>query len=105
MTDQDDPPAGGTPAIEELPPIEIPGHRSSGLGSDDHPMRIMTRRAAGLTSGGWNAEARENVSSYFDQLADAVVLVLSRATYAGRRWTTSPTATVRRSPSSVSTTS
>jgi Methyltransferase domain len=64
-----DPPASGAPALEELPPIEIPGHRSSGLGSDDHPMRIMTRRAAGLTGGGWNAEAREDVSSYFDRLA------------------------------------
>ena len=63
------PPTGATPALEELPPIEIPGHRSSGLGSDDHPMRIMTRRAAGLTGGGWDAEGREKVSSYFDQLA------------------------------------
>jgi hypothetical protein len=26
--------------IEELPAVEIPGHRASGLGSDDHPMRI-----------------------------------------------------------------
>jgi ubiquinone/menaquinone biosynthesis C-methylase UbiE len=32
-------------------------------------MRIMTRRAAGLTGGGWDAQAREKVSSYFDQLA------------------------------------
>jgi hypothetical protein len=63
------PPAGTGPGLSELPPIEIPGHRSSGLGSDDHPMRIMTRSAAGLTGGGWDAQARGQVSSYFDQLA------------------------------------
>jgi hypothetical protein len=44
--------------IQELPAVEIPGHRASGLGSDDHPMRVMTRRAAGLVPGGWDAEAR-----------------------------------------------
>ena len=34
--------------LTELPAIEIPGHTSSGLGSDTHPMRVMTRRAAGF---------------------------------------------------------
>ena len=63
------PPAGAGPGLKELPPIAIPDHRSSGLGSDDHPMRIMTRCAAGLTGHGWDAQAREKVSSYFDQLA------------------------------------
>jgi SAM-dependent methyltransferase len=63
------PPAGAGPGLKELPPIAIPDHRSSGLGSDDHPMRIMTRRAAGLTGHGWDGQAREKVSSYFDQLA------------------------------------
>ncbi len=55
--------------IEELPPVEIPGHRASGLGSDDHPMRIMTRRAAGLAPGGWDAEARGQVETVFDELS------------------------------------
>jgi Methyltransferase domain len=55
--------------IDELPPVEIPGHRASGLGSDDHPMRIMTRRAAGLAPGGWDAEARGRVETTFDELS------------------------------------
>ncbi len=55
--------------IEELPAVEIPGHRASGLGSDDHPMRIMTRRAAGLAPGGWDAEARGRVETLFDELS------------------------------------
>ncbi|MGH9230683.1 MAG: class I SAM-dependent methyltransferase [Acidimicrobiales bacterium] len=55
--------------IEELPAVEIPGHRASGLGSDDHPMRIMTRRAAGLIPGGWDAEARGRVEVLFDELS------------------------------------
>jgi hypothetical protein len=55
--------------LTELPAIEIEGHRSSGLGTDDHPMRIMTRRAAGLHPGGWDDEARAQVASYFDGLA------------------------------------
>jgi SAM-dependent methyltransferase len=55
--------------IDELPPVEIPGHRASGLGSDDHPMRIMTRRAAGLAAGGWDAEARGRVETIFDELS------------------------------------
>ena len=38
--------------VESLPPIEIPGHVSSGLGNEHHPMRIMTRRTAGLDSDG-----------------------------------------------------
>jgi SAM-dependent methyltransferase len=55
--------------IEELPGVEIPGHRASGLGSDDHPMRIMTRRAAGLAPGGWDAAARVQVETLFDELS------------------------------------
>jgi SAM-dependent methyltransferase len=55
--------------IEELPAVEIPGHRPSGFGSDDHPMRIMTRRAAGLAPGGWDADARGQVETLFDELS------------------------------------
>ena len=55
--------------LTELPAIDIPGHVSSGLGSPDHPMRIMTRRAAGLHPGGWDDEARAEVAAFFDGLA------------------------------------
>jgi SAM-dependent methyltransferase len=55
--------------LTELPAIEIPGHTSSGLGSPDHPMRIMTRRAAGLTGEPWDDQARLEVATFFDALA------------------------------------
>jgi ubiquinone/menaquinone biosynthesis C-methylase UbiE len=42
---------------------------SSGLGSPDHPMRIVTRKAAGLAPGGWTPETRSLVSNVFDSLA------------------------------------
>lgn len=58
---------GGT--LQELEPVSVPGHEASGLGSDDHPMRIMTRRAAGLHPGGWDEAARAEVAAYFDDLA------------------------------------
>jgi SAM-dependent methyltransferase len=56
--------------LTELPPIEIPGHVPSGMGDDDHPMRIMTRRAAGLHPDPWDQAAREEVATYFDGMAD-----------------------------------
>lgn len=56
-------------SLEVLPPVDIAGHRPSGLGSPDHPMRIMTRRAAGLHPGGWNDGARAEVAAFFDVLA------------------------------------
>ena len=55
--------------LAQLPAIEIPGHTSSGLGSPDHPMRIMTRRAAGLTGEPWDDQARSEVARFFDALA------------------------------------
>jgi len=55
--------------LTELPGAEIAGHRSSGLGSDEHPMRIMTRRAAGLHPGAWDRAARAEVAAFFDGLA------------------------------------
>ena len=39
------------------------------MGTPDHPMRIATRRAAGLDAGGWTAELREQVADFFDGLA------------------------------------
>ena len=56
-------------AIQHLPPVAIEGHRSSGAGGPDHPMRIATRRAAGLDAGGWTGELRHQVEGYFDGLA------------------------------------
>jgi SAM-dependent methyltransferase len=57
-------------AIRQLPPVAIGGHRSSGMGTPDHPMRIATRRAAGLDAGGWTAELRDQVENFFDDLAN-----------------------------------
>src|SRR4051812_23081532 len=56
-------------AIQHLPPIVIEGHRSSGAGGPDHPMRTVTRRAAGLEPGGWTGKLRQEVERYFDDLA------------------------------------
>ncbi|MGQ0433072.1 MAG: class I SAM-dependent methyltransferase [Microthrixaceae bacterium] len=55
--------------LTELPSIEIPGHEPAGFGSDEHPMRIMTRRAAGLHPAGWDDDARAEVATFFDDLA------------------------------------
>jgi hypothetical protein len=52
-----------------LPAIAIEGHTSSGLGSDEHPMRIMTRRAAGRLEPAWDDDARSEVAAFFDDLA------------------------------------
>jgi SAM-dependent methyltransferase len=56
-------------SLSELPAVPIEGHQPSGLGSDDHPMRIMTRRAAGLLEPPWDDQARFEVATYFDALA------------------------------------
>lgn len=55
--------------IEELPAVEIAGHRSGGLGGPDHPMRKVTRQAAGLDDGGWTPGTRSMVEGAFDMLA------------------------------------
>ena len=55
--------------ISVLPPVDIPGHFPSGLGGPDHPMRHVTRQAAGLAPGGWDAQTRAHVSQLFDMLA------------------------------------
>jgi hypothetical protein len=56
-------------SLTELPAISIEGHKSSGLGSPDHPMRIMTRRAAGLLEPPWDDQARSEVATFFDGMA------------------------------------
>lgn len=56
-------------AIQYLPPVAIEGHQSSGSGGPDHPMRIATRRAAGLDPGGWTPELRKEVAAFFDTLS------------------------------------
>lgn len=55
--------------IQYLPPVAIDGHQSSGAGGPDHPMRVATRRAAGLDAGGWTGELRGQVAGFFDGLA------------------------------------
>lgn len=56
-------------AIRYLPPVAIEGHQPSGAGTPDHPMRIATRRAAGLDAGGWTPELRKEVGAFFDTLS------------------------------------
>ena len=55
--------------LHPLPTLEIEGHQPSVQGGDVHPMRTMTRRAAGLEGQPWDAEARAVVAAYFDDLA------------------------------------
>lgn len=55
--------------IETLPSRDVPGHEPSGIGNSSHPMRIMTRRVAGLERGSWDREAEALVTRTFDTLA------------------------------------
>ena len=55
--------------IEQLPPLELDGHQPSNPQGADHPMRVMTRRAAGLIGPPWDADARREVADLFDSLA------------------------------------
>ncbi|MEZ5238709.1 MAG: class I SAM-dependent methyltransferase [Microthrixaceae bacterium] len=55
---------------ETLEALELPGHRPSAPGTGaDHPMRTMTRRAAGLLDPPWDREAASEVAALFDSLA------------------------------------
>lgn len=56
-------------SIEHLPHLDIAGHAPSVPDGADHPMRVMTRRAAGLEGPPWDADARRQVGALFDQLA------------------------------------
>jgi SAM-dependent methyltransferase len=55
--------------LSALPEKDIPGHQPSVAGGATHPMRTMTRRAAGLEGAPWDDEARATVAAYFDELA------------------------------------
>ncbi len=55
--------------IKQLPPVTIEGHQLTSTGTPDHPMRIATRRAAGLDQGGWTDALAGDVANYFDELA------------------------------------
>lgn len=55
--------------VRHLPAITIEG-QAPGQGTPDHPMRIVTRRAAGLEAGGWTDEVRRDVAKYFDDMAE-----------------------------------
>lgn len=57
-------------AVTTLSPLSLPGHQPSAPNSDDeHPMRVMTRRAAGLQDPPWDSGAAEQVAGLFDSLA------------------------------------
>lgn len=58
-----------TGSIEYLPAVDIAGHQPSVGAGADHPMRIITRRAAGLEDPPWDAQARDDVAALFDELA------------------------------------
>ncbi len=49
--------------------MPIPGHQASVSADASHPMRIITRRAAGLEGAGWDDAARAAVEATFDELA------------------------------------
>ncbi len=55
--------------LTELPARTVDGHRPTSTGNDDHPMRRMTRRAAGLADPPWGPDAVEEVQALFDSLA------------------------------------
>jgi SAM-dependent methyltransferase len=55
--------------IDRLPDLQIPGHAPSQPNGADHPMRTMTRRAAGLEGPPWDSAARAEVAALFDELA------------------------------------
>lgn len=55
--------------IQYLPRVAIEGHQSSGAGGPDHPMRVATRRAAGLDAGGWTPQLRKEVADFFDAIS------------------------------------
>ncbi|HVX16783.1 MAG TPA: class I SAM-dependent methyltransferase [Acidimicrobiales bacterium] len=47
----------------------IAGHAAQHRQGDDHPMRRVTRRAAGVEAGGWDDGARDEVRHLFGALA------------------------------------
>jgi ubiquinone/menaquinone biosynthesis C-methylase UbiE len=57
-------------SVRYLPAVPIEGHVLSSPGSPEHPMRVATRRAAGLDEGGWKGELRDEVRAYFDAMAE-----------------------------------
>ena len=57
------------PRVVALPAVAIDGHLPSTDANADHPMRVMTRRAAGLGGAPWDAEAAALVAGLFDALA------------------------------------
>lgn len=55
--------------VEWLPDRTLEGHEPSNPLGADHPMRAVTRRAAGLEGPPWDADARTEVARLFDELA------------------------------------
>ncbi len=52
-----------------MPAVTIAADQLTSSGSPEHPMRLATRRAAGLDTGGWADDLRNDVRTYFDGLA------------------------------------
>jgi hypothetical protein len=59
----------GEVSIQHLPAVTIAADQLTSTGSPEHPMRLATRRAAGLDTGGWADDLRDDVRTYFDGLA------------------------------------
>lgn len=57
------------PRVVALPAVPIDGHLPSTDANADHPMRVMTRRAAGLQGDPWDGDAAALVAGLFDALA------------------------------------
>ena len=57
-------------AVSTLAPLDLPGHTPSVPGAnDEHPMRVMTRRAAGIEGPPWGPDAAEETAGLFNSLA------------------------------------
>lgn len=56
-------------AVQILPARAVEGHQVTSAGNAAHPMRVATRRAAGVEPGGWTGELRHEVERFFDDLA------------------------------------
>lgn len=55
--------------IQRLPAIQIEGHQPTSTGNEGHPIRLMTRRVAGLDGGGPDSLVQAEVTRLFDTLA------------------------------------
>lgn len=58
------------PHVTTLADLALPAHRPSAPGTKtDHPMRVMTRRAAGIEGPPWGPDSAKEVATLFNSLA------------------------------------